>query len=102
MLSRPHPGKKHIALAFNATALHSNMIADNALVAPVYVGYSHVCPTFARNETRILTANSNCFTLTGAFTGLNVVVDMQAASRNSTLTVLGQIPTGKFPREIYG
>ena len=54
--------------------------------------------TFARNETRILTANSNRFALPGTTTGLSVV-DVQAALRNDTSAVLGQIPTGKFPRE---
>lgn len=85
-------------LAFNATALHSNITADDALIAWVYVGYSPVGLTFARNESRILTANSNRFTSAGATTGLSVV-DVQAALRNSISAVLGQIPTGKFPRE---
>lgn len=85
-------------LAFNATALHSNNTAENALIASVCVGYSPVGLTFARNESSILTANSNRFSLPGATTGLSVV-DVQAALRNSTSAVLGQIPTGKFPRE---
>jgi len=85
-------------LVFNATALHSGNTASNALIASVYVGYSPVGLTFARNESRILTANSNRFSLPGATTGLSVV-DVQAALRNSTSAVLGQIQTGKFPRE---
>lgn len=44
-------------------------------------------------------ANLNRFTLVGATAGLSVV-DVQAALRNSTSAVLGQIPTGKFPREL--
>lgn len=85
-------------LAFNATALHSSTTAANALIASVRVGYSPVGLTFACNESRILTANSNRFDLPGATTGLSVV-DVQAALRNSSSAVLGQIPTGKFPRE---
>ncbi|KAH0361435.1 hypothetical protein KCU65_g8714, partial [Aureobasidium melanogenum] len=85
-------------LAFNATALHSNTTADDALIASIYVGYSPVALIFARNQSRILTANSNRFTSAGATTGLSVV-DVQAALRNSTSAVLGQIPTGKFSRE---
>lgn len=85
-------------LAFNATALHSATTAGNALIASVYVGYSPVGLTFARNESRILTANSNRFSLPGATTGISVV-DVQAALRNSSSAVLGQIPTGIFPRE---
>ncbi|GAB7346051.1 hypothetical protein MBLNU457_4816t1 [Dothideomycetes sp. NU457] len=85
-------------LAFNATALHSSSTADNALIASIPVGYSPVGLTFARNESRILTANSNRFSLPGASTGLSVV-DVRAALRNNSAAVLGQISTGKFPRE---
>ena len=90
-------------LAFNASKLISNQ--SPALLASVQVGTSPVGLRFAgTNERRILTANSNRFAsldpaLYGnATTGLSVV-DVDAAVRGEQ-AVLGQIPTGLFPREL--
>ncbi|KAL9071913.1 MAG: hypothetical protein Q9157_005297 [Trypethelium eluteriae] len=87
-------GSNHL-LAFNASKLVSD--PDDALLASVEVGTSPVGLTFARNESRILTADSNRFNYTNATTGLSVV-DVDAALSGKP-AVLGRIPTGLFPRE---
>lgn len=81
-------------VAFDATDLVS--CPSEALRAAVQVGSSPVGLIFARNETRILTADSNRFNLVNTTTGISVV-DVQAALRGE-MGNLGQIPTGKFPR----
>ena len=90
-------------LAFNASKLISNPNA--ALLAAVQVGTSPVGLVFAGpNESRIVTADSNRFAgfdpsvYGNATTGLSVV-DVDAALRGER-AVLGQIPTGLFPREL--
>ena len=84
-------------LAFDASKLISNQSA--ALLASVQVGTSPVGLRFAgANDRRILTANSNRFSLGNATSGLSVV-DVHAALRGGKAN-LGQIPTGLFPREI--
>ena len=83
-------------LAFDASKLVSDQSA--ALLASVQVGTSPVGLIFAGpNERRILTANSNRFGYGNATTGLSVV-DVDAAIRGGK-AVLGQVPTGLFPRE---
>ena len=82
-------------LAFDAAKLVSD--PNEALLASVQVGTSPVGLTFARNESRILTADSNRFGYANATTGLSVV-DVQAALAGNP-AVLGRIPTGLFPRE---
>lgn len=83
-------------LAFDAAKLISN--PTDALLASVQVGTAPVGLTFARNDTRILTANSNRFNFPNATTGLSVV-DAEAAICGEE-AVLGQISTGLFPREL--
>ena len=90
-------------LAFNASKLISKPNA--ALLAAVQVGTSPVGLTFAgANESRIITANSNRFAgldpsvYGNATSGLSVV-DVGAALRGGQ-AVLGQIPSGLFPREL--
>lgn len=83
----------------------SRMISDpaNALIATVPVGTAPVGLTFAKNETRLLTANSNRYILqypllfANSTTGLSIV-DVQAALAGKP-AVLGTVPTGLFPRE---
>ncbi|KAI9694833.1 MAG: hypothetical protein M1822_000449 [Bathelium mastoideum] len=83
-------------LAFDAEKLVSE--PSEALLASVQVGTLPVGLTFARNETRILTADSDRFNYTNATSGLSVVdVDAALAGQPS---VLGRIPTGLFPREV--
>ena len=82
-------------LAFDAAKLVS--APSEALLASVQVGTSPVGLTFARNESRLLTANSNRFQYANTTTGLTVV-DVDAAIRGEQ-AVLCQIPTGSFPRE---
>ena len=84
-------------LAFDAAKLVSK--PDDALLASVQVGTSPVGLAFARNESRILTADSNRFEFSNATTGLSVV-DVQAALAGSPAAVLGRVPTGLFPREL--
>ena len=83
-------------LAFDAAKLVSD--PNEALLASVQVGTSPVGLTFARNESRILTADSNRFGFPNATTGLSVV-DVQAALAGNP-AVLGRVPTGLFPREL--
>ena len=82
-------------LAFDAAKLVSE--PGYALLASVQVGTSPVGLTFARNESRILTADSNRFGYANATTGLSVV-DVRAALAGKQ-AVLGRVPTGLFPRE---
>ena len=90
-------------LAFNASKLISN--PNTALLAAVQVGTSPVGLRFVGvNESRIVTANSNRFAglnpsvYGNATSGLSVV-DVGTAIRGGR-AVLGQIPTGLFPREM--
>ena len=82
-------------LAFDSAKLVSD--PGEALLASVQVCTSPVGLTFARNETRILTADSNRFNYANATTGLSVV-DVHAALAGKQ-AVLGRVPTGLFPRE---
>jgi DNA-binding beta-propeller fold protein YncE len=82
-------------LAFNASKLLSD--PNDALLAAVEVGTWPVGLTFAKQESRILTADSNRQNYTNATAGLSVV-DVEAALRGEQ-AVLGSIPTGLFPRE---
>ena len=82
-------------LAFDSAKLVSN--PGEALLASVQVGTSPVGLTFARNESRILTADSKRFNYTNTTTGLSVV-DVNAALAGKD-AVLGRVPTGLFPRE---
>lgn len=83
-------------LAYNSSKLFTD--PSNALLAAVQVGTAPVGLTFARNESRILTADSNRFDRVNATSGLSVV-DVEAALKGSNQAVLGRIPTGLFPRE---
>ncbi|MCJ1380174.1 hypothetical protein MMC17_003277 [Xylographa soralifera] len=82
-------------LAFDAAKLLSD--PGEALLASVQVGTSPVGSTFARNETQILTADSNRFNYTNATSGLSVV-NIQAALTGKQ-AMLGRVPTGLFSRE---
>ena len=84
-------------LGFNASALVHD--AENALVAAVQVGTEPVGLTFVKNETRIITADSNRYNADGAHTGLTVV-EVEAALAGDQNAVMGYIPTGQFPREL--
>ena len=90
-------------LAFDASKLISD--SNAALLAAVQVGTAPVGLSFAgANESRIITANSNRFagvdpSVCGNATSGLSVVDVKAAIRGGK-AVLGQIPTGLFPREI--
>jgi DNA-binding beta-propeller fold protein YncE len=83
-------------LAFDAGKLLSS--PTNALIASIQVGTSPVGLIFAKNGSRILTADSNRFLYTNTTSGLSVV-DVQAALLGKQ-AVLGRIPTGHFPREL--
>jgi DNA-binding beta-propeller fold protein YncE len=83
-------------VGFDAAKLISN--PSEALVASVQVGTSPVGLIFAKNNSRILTADSNRFLYTNTTSGISVV-DVKAALRGEK-ALLGRIPTGRFPREI--
>lgn len=83
-------------LAFDAAKLLSN--ASEALLASVQVGSDPVGLIFAKDQSRIITCDSNRFNYTNSTTGLSVV-DVGMALRGEA-AVLGRIPTGLFPREI--
>lgn len=70
----------------------------HSLIAKVTVGTAPVGLTFANDEKRILTADSNRFNQTKAVTGISVV-DVEKALAGSKMANLGRIPTGLFPRE---
>lgn len=82
-------------LAFSASKLISN--PNDSLLASVQVGTSPVGLVFAKDESRILTADSNRFNYTNTTSGISVV-DVRAALAGKP-AVLGRIPTGIFPRE---
>jgi DNA-binding beta-propeller fold protein YncE len=82
-------------LAFDAAKLISK--PNDALLASVQVRTSPVGLIFAKNQSRILTADSNRFNYTNTTSGISVVDVRAALSRKSA--VLGRIPTGIFPRE---
>lgn len=82
-------------LGFDAAKLKAN--ASDALVASVQVGTLLVGLIFAKDESRIITADSNRFDYTNTTTGLSVV-DVNAALGGKD-AMLGRIPTGLFPRE---
>ncbi|KAK3637845.1 hypothetical protein LTR56_013448 [Elasticomyces elasticus] len=69
-----------------------------ALLASVQVGTSPVGLVLVRNDTRILTADSNRFRSINETSGISVV-DVQAALRGAKAD-LGQISSGIFPREL--
>ncbi|KAK5681287.1 hypothetical protein LTS10_007049 [Elasticomyces elasticus] len=69
-----------------------------ALLASVQVGTSPVGLVLIRNDTRILTADSNRFRSINTTSGISVV-DVQAALRGEAAD-LGQISSGIFPREL--
>jgi DNA-binding beta-propeller fold protein YncE len=82
-------------LAFDAAKLISK--PHDALLTSVQVGTSPVGLIFAKNQSRILTADSNRFNYTNTTSGISVV-DIRAALSGQS-AVLGRIPTGIFPRE---
>ena len=84
-------------LAFNTSRLLTEPMF--ALLASVQVGAAPVGLTFAKNETRILTADSNRFNYPNATSGLSVVDVQKALETGGDGAVLGRIPTGLFPRE---
>jgi DNA-binding beta-propeller fold protein YncE len=90
-------------IAYDAKKLDSNSSSTDgtaALLATVQVGTSPIDLAFARNETRIITTDSNRWLYPGAVTGLSVV-DVEAAlagRAGNSSGVLGRIPTGTFPR----
>ena len=84
-------------LAFNTSRLLTEPMF--ALLASVQVGAAPVGLTFAKNETRILTADSNRFNYPNASSGLSVVDVQKALETGGKGAVLGRIPTGLFPRE---
>ncbi|KAK5717710.1 hypothetical protein LTR15_008549 [Elasticomyces elasticus] len=71
---------------------------EEALLASVQVGTSPVGLVLVRNDTRILTADSNRFRSPNTTSGISVV-DVQAALRGEPAD-LGQISSGIFPREL--
>ncbi|EMC97605.1 hypothetical protein BAUCODRAFT_459491 [Baudoinia panamericana UAMH 10762] len=71
---------------------------DNALIASVQVGTQPVDLIFAKNETRILTADSSR-SYVNASAGISVV-DVEAALAGNMHASLGSIPTGYFPRQL--
>jgi hypothetical protein len=83
-------------VGFDAAKLISN--PSEALVASVQVGTQPVGLILAKNESRILTADSNRNLYTNTTSGISVV-DVQAALRGEA-ALLGRLPTGRFPREI--
>lgn len=89
-------------LAFNATRLQSKHPHEyeDALIASIQVGTSPVGLAFVKNETRILTADSNRFGTSGNATSSVSVVDVQAALSGVGQPVLGRVPAGLFPREV--
>ncbi len=70
---------------------------SESLVASVEVDMSPIGLTFAKDESRILTADSDRFFYANATTSLSVV-NVSAALR-SEKAVSCRIPTGLFPRE---
>ncbi|KAK3648792.1 hypothetical protein LTR56_007232 [Elasticomyces elasticus] len=93
-------------LAYDAAKVHScfssssnaRKNASDALIATVQVGNAPVDFIFVRNETRIVTADSDRFNYTGSTTGLTVV-DVEMALEGSTNgSVHGRVPTYEFPR----
>lgn len=85
-------------LAFDVATLASGN-GTKALRAAVEVGTSPVGLMFVKNETRILTANSNRFGYKNATSGVSVV-DVDAALSGSSKALLGQVLAGAFPREV--
>ncbi|KAK3659433.1 hypothetical protein LTR56_001323 [Elasticomyces elasticus] len=94
--------------AYDAAKIHSCLSsssdarnnASDALIATVQVGNAPVDFIFVRNETRIVTADSDRFNYTGSSTGLTVV-DVEMAlegNTNGSRSVLGRVPTYEFPR----
>lgn len=77
-------------LAFDAAKLLAN--SSDALVASVQVGTSPVGLISAKNESRIIAADSNRFNYIGATTGLSVV-DVQAALRGERLNTYWSLST---------
>jgi DNA-binding beta-propeller fold protein YncE len=85
-------------LAFNTSLLLTH--PNNALLATVQTGTQPVGLVFVRNESRIITADSDrSVNATGATAGLSVI-DVGAALRGDANANLGQIATGLFPREL--
>ena len=84
-------------LAFDAAKLVPD--PDKALLASVQVGTSPVGLTFARNESRVLTVDSNRFNYTNTTTGLSVIDVHVALASGGKQAVLGRVLTGFLPRE---
>lgn len=83
-------------LAFSATRLGSD--PTHALIAAVRVGEAPVGLALARDDTRIVVADSNRFHARGASAALTIVNAQAALARKPA--VLGTLPAGSFPREI--
>lgn len=83
-------------LGFNASALVHD--PANSLLFSLQVGTAPVGLTFAKHQSRIITADSDRFGTPNAHTGLTVV-DVKAAVSGMKDAVLGYIATGLFPRE---
>ena len=64
---------------------------NNALVASVTVGTAPVDVTFVKGESRILTADSNRFDVTGAISGISVVDVKAALAGKGKDSVLGRV-----------
>lgn len=77
---------------------------SDALVANVTVGTSPIGFAFVRNGSRIITADSNRFNISGPAGlqyGLSVVdVDVALSGNDGQKAVLGRIPTGYFARNV--
>lgn len=72
---------------------------NDALLRAIHVGTAPVDLAFAKNNTRILVANSNRF-LSAPFGSQSIsVIDVEAALQGRGAH-LGVIPTGLFPREL--
>lgn len=85
-----------LLLAFDTAKLVTK--PSKALIAKVTVGTAPIGLTFARGESRIVTADSNRFRNPNATAGLTVV-DVEKALAGKPAN-LGRIPTGLFPREL--
>ncbi|KAI9696631.1 MAG: hypothetical protein M1820_008080 [Bogoriella megaspora] len=90
--------ESNLLLAFNASLLLTS--PNSSLISSTVVGQSPVGLTLVRNETRILTADSNRFGVANATTGVSVV-DVEMALEGREGAVLGRVETGGgFPREL--
>jgi DNA-binding beta-propeller fold protein YncE len=70
---------------------------QHALLARVQVGPAPVGLALVRNDTRLIVANSNRFSVPGSSANLSVVDT--AAALGGRPAVLGVVPSGEFPRQ---